>query len=671
MAMRFFRFVLPLPALLAGILAPAAWCAAAGGPAAYVLQSAAVDPAPAGAPPVIFAATFEPAALRRETWDDRLFKLQRGGFNALHLVVPPDAGSAGALGAADVAGILNRTSAAGMKVVIGAPAAAPAAGWGGWVSVVRAAAEKEPGAALWVQVSGGAGGAALTDAARVGGLSLPVVAASARAVESGGDTQRPYRQPDVAVALRRALSEGATAVAWGPPFAGMAPPLAGGAPDAAPDPAGPEAGALPISYYEGRLFGQVVRCLGPALAGARPVAGASAAVPGIRVAQRNAGGRGFLFVETSGELAGRYHLSFTEPGSGRKLTVPAQEGLALRSFGAGARILPLNLPVPGATIRYSTAEVFGVYRVGKRTAILVTDDRGAPNEIALALPTDAQPAVLDSPAPPVWDAKTRTLTLGFVPSFDDLFIPIGDDLLLGIIPTERAQRTWSVRRQEMEVPVITSAYLVSDGRFEAGKWVVDAWTRQGKAAVVMLPGDRPRYLAVNRVGPRVGYSGLMGAFLFFLESGSLAEMKLPIPPVQVLKEARFAAGEDGADFARPDYDAGEWEKVSLAKPRGAGRYRIPFKLPAMEGWTVPWRTTLHLAGTATLFLNGQPLGKVAGGGEKDDFVEVLLPAPCLRPAGEENLLALSVAGEGRLAKVGIAPWAEHAVQRHEMVFTLE
>ncbi|MDH7571751.1 MAG: hypothetical protein QHJ73_19395, partial [Armatimonadota bacterium] len=110
-------------------------------------------------------------------------------------------------------------------------------------------------------------------------------------------------------------------------------------------------------------------------------------------------------------------------------------------------------------------------------------------------------------------------------------------------------------------------------------------------------------------------------------------------------------------------------EVRLDRPGGAGYYRLNFTLPKVPGWQVPWRVSLHLKGEALVYLNGTLIGRAAGSGEQEAFTELYLPDELLKPAGTENLLALSLAGEGAaLMKVGITPWMEHAVCRHEVIF---
>lgn len=631
----------------------------------YSLTRATPVVRPAGAPPNVFAGVFHPQAVERAAWEDRLLKIWRGGFNAVVVAVPWSFGEGAAVNPADLDALFAHASKLGLKLAVSLPTGANADA-NAWVAALRPVVEKHAGAFLWLQSS--AESAAAAEAVRASGWNVAVAPVEQTTVKSAAEEERPYRQAAVAVALREAVGAGSSVLAWDSPFAGVAPPLATEVREGAPARAGSaESGVLPNSFYEGNLFGQVVRALGAPLAAAKPVPGAGADTAGVHVSQRNAGEQGFLLVQTPAEVVSRFRVHFTDPVSQEKVTIPTQPGVALRSFGSGARLLPVNLPVPGAVVRYSTAELFGVYQVKGRTVLLVTDEQGAPNELALGLESTEEPKVLGAPVEPVWDAASRTLRLNFLPMFDDTFITVGDMLTVVVVPYERAQRTWAVARKDALIPLITSAYLVGDVKESEGGFAIDLWGQQGKAAIISLLETKPKYLAVNQRGPRIAWTELVGSLFFFLETPTLVDPERKAPPVQVLKQAHFQTGaQTGADFTRPEFDPAAWEPVKLDKRRGAGSYRVGFKLPEIPGWSVPWQATVQVKGKATLFLNGQAVANVTGAGDQGEYVEVSLPSSLLRAAGEENALGIVV--EGELGKVGITPWMAHAVCRHELIF---
>jgi hypothetical protein len=326
--------------------------------------------------------------------------------------------------------------------------------------------------------------------------------------------------------------------------------------------------------------------------------------------------------------------------------------------------------VPGATIRYSTSEVYGVYQVGKRTVILLADDDGAPNEIALKLESAEKPKIGNTPVEPLWDAKSRTLTLGFVASFAETFTTVGENLVLGFVPTERAQRTWRIRYGESTVPMITSAYLAGGETTVEGKLGLPVFVQQGKTAVSMVLAQQPRYLAVDSMGAKVAFDEPTGVLQFYLQTPVLFTAPLKTPVIQVLTKARLGKDlpADAVANAQPELDDAQWPEVRLDKARDAGWYRIRFAVPEVENWILPWKTTFEVTGKAAVYLNGKPIGAVAGADEKGGFVDLDLPAALVRPGSGENTLAFSVEAGSTVRKVGISPYMEDTLQRQLLIF---
>jgi len=654
-------------ALCLGMVAPGA---AANGSVPHFLMRTVQRPEVAGAPALVLAAALDPRPAEREEWGELLLRVARGGFNAVYVNVPWNVGKKGSLAVADLDAFLAKVAEAGLKAIIGPPIEDPFGLWGEWLAPIQPVLEKPAAPILWLRArddSPQGGAVELAKAAQALKCALPVTEGVATPVTSQRDPLRPYREPEVSVALRTALAEGATALVWDRPFAGTSPPLISidDVPPAVVHHG--RGGALPIAYYEAHLFSQVARCLGDSLTKAQPAEGAAADAAGVAVTQRNVGRQGFLFVRAPAEPVQRFHLSFTDPESGEKMTVPRTQGLSLRSFGAGARVLPLNLPVPGATIRYSTCEVYGIYQVGERTVILVTDDDGGLNEIALKLEGAEKPTVRNAPVEPVWDAASRTLTVSVVPSFAESFMAIGEKLILGVVPTERAQRTWSVRYGDATVPMITSAYLVGQETTLEGKIGLPVFLQQGRSAVSMVLAKEPRYLAVDSRGAKVAFDAPTGVLSFFLQSPVLLAVETKTPIVQVLDRARLGAGlaPAAAENAQPELDDSKWPEVRLDKAKDAGWYRVGFSVPALENWILPWKATLEVTGKAVVYLNGEPIGTAASTDEKGGFVDLDLPSALIR---SENTLAFAVEANSRVRKVGISPHVEDTVQRQLLIF---
>jgi len=147
---------------------------------------------------------------------------------------------------------------------------------------------------------------------------------------------------------------------------------------------------------------------------------------------------------------------------------------------------------------------------------------------------------------------------------------------------------------------------------------------------------------------------------------------VPRDGVQV-RSALVRAGLTGEKSGAPQaaFDDETWRRVALGdwkRERPYGKYdgimwyRVKFRLPAREGWRVPWRFSMTALGDATIFLNGQMLGKYAAAGPQRDFT---LPPDWLAGAGKENVLAIAVhnnGGPGGLTRAEVRADLPHVVK---------
>jgi hypothetical protein len=130
----------------------------------------------------------------------------------------------------------------------------------------------------------------------------------------------------------------------------------------------------------------------------------------------------------------------------------------------------------------------------------------------------------------------------------------------------------------------------------------------------------------------------------------LPEVKLLTPSGEVaLIGWEVCPGLDGeaAGYARSGVDERRWYYIrlgpwreqgrELADVTGVGWYRMTFKLPPGDGWTIPYYLDLDLRGAGKVYFNGRPIAAVAGSGE------YRLPVPS--SLGErDNVLALALYG---------------------------
>jgi hypothetical protein len=130
----------------------------------------------------------------------------------------------------------------------------------------------------------------------------------------------------------------------------------------------------------------------------------------------------------------------------------------------------------------------------------------------------------------------------------------------------------------------------------------------------------------------------------------LPEVKLLTPSGEVaLIGWEVCPGLDGeaAGYARSGVDERRWYYIrlgpwreqgrELADVTGVGWYRMTFKLPSGDGWTIPYYLDLDLRGAGKVYFNGRPIAAVAGSGE------YRLPVPSSL-AERDNVLALALYG---------------------------
>lgn len=130
----------------------------------------------------------------------------------------------------------------------------------------------------------------------------------------------------------------------------------------------------------------------------------------------------------------------------------------------------------------------------------------------------------------------------------------------------------------------------------------------------------------------------------------LPDVKLLTPSGEVaLTGWEVCSGLDGeaAGYAGSGVDERRWRYIKLGPWReqgreladvtGVGWYRMTFKLPSGDGWTIPYYLDLDLRGAGEVYFNGRPIAAVEGSGR------YRLPIPSSL-AARDNVLALALYG---------------------------
>jgi len=152
---------------------------------------------------------------------------------------------------------------------------------------------------------------------------------------------------------------------------------------------------------------------------------------------RTLGDSGFLFLNnyvrgvTMPERAG-FQIELQLPSG--PMRIP-QQSIALPSGTYG--IWPVNLAMPGMTLRYSTAQLFKRVQTGKQTNYFFFTIHGIVPEFYL----DARVKVLGSTAPVVQQRDAHGLRLRVRPDASTL-IRFSNGVHLIVLPEETAQNVW-------------------------------------------------------------------------------------------------------------------------------------------------------------------------------------------------------------------------------------
>jgi len=258
----------------------------------------------------------------------------------------------------------------------------------------------------------------------------PAVIASLPSEHQSSETSR--RSADL---VRVALGNGAGAVIMSDFAPGWDPSLVrepdtgklGGAIDAA--------GAVNPGYGEARLLGGLLESSKGQLARATAAANVvESDDPSVRAVVRYGEKQAFLFLwDEAGECSHQVRLTYTDPETEKVSAIPQAGAIYLPP--AGAKVLPLDMPVGRRSIRYCTSEVLSVRSVGERTMLVVYGDADTPGEIALHLP--GPPLVTGDVARKEWDAETGTLVLDYYNAAADSYILV-DELEIAVLSRQRA-----------------------------------------------------------------------------------------------------------------------------------------------------------------------------------------------------------------------------------------
>ena len=263
-----------------------------------------------------------------------------------------------------------------------------------------------------------------------------------------------------AAALRAALGKGTASVVvsdFAPGMSGRALLGPGGQASGVIDPAG----AAGAGYGELRLVGSFLHQFGRKLAHAAIAEEAvSSDDSAVTAVARLTAREGFIFLwNDDGESRRHVRLSYREPGTEEEILIPKVGAINLAP--AGAKILPLGVPVGRGVLRYATSEVAGIHQIADRTLLVVYGDPGTAGEICLRWP--GEPLVTGEVVRQHWDPSTKALTLDYYHGNEDKYLLV-DELEIAVLSRERAAQVAAVAGEAGTDALVTGARAVRGSR---------------------------------------------------------------------------------------------------------------------------------------------------------------------------------------------------------------
>jgi hypothetical protein len=251
-----------------------------------------------------------------------------------------------------------------------------------------------------------------------------------------------------------------------------------------------EPGGLWEKYAAARGVGTALGLFGSVLTRAEAVPNvAQSTDPNVSVTERVSGKSGVVFVRENANADQHFKLSFQDPASPTKRTIRAPREGELELAAREMKMLPVQIPIAGSVLHYTTAEVLATGLIVDRHYLLVYDQPGRVAEFGLA--TRDEPKVEGDYAYNYWDPEYESVVIGVRVEPDPKVLLVNNHLLVVVIARDQALRTWtpefsshavpgSEEPKPMTVPLVTDAYLLAG----SGSGKKSIW-----AEIDFLPGE--------------------------------------------------------------------------------------------------------------------------------------------------------------------------------------
>src|SRR5208337_5566276 len=131
--------------------------------------------------------------------------------------------------------------------------------------------------------------------------------------------------------------------------------------------------------------------------------GAESTNPNVSATERVSGQSSVVFVRENANAEQRYKMTFVDPNSPtkRRISVPREGELVIGP--REMKMLPVQIPIPGSQLKYSTAEVAAAGSLTEWQYLVVYDEPGRVAEISVA--TRAEPQIEGETEYRYWDQE--------------------------------------------------------------------------------------------------------------------------------------------------------------------------------------------------------------------------------------------------------------------------
>lgn len=363
--------------------------------------------------------------------------------------------------------------------------------------------------------------------------------------------------------------------------------------------------------------------------------------PNVSISQRTSGKSAVVFVRENANADQHCTLTFVDPNSPthRPISVPRQGELVVKA--RDMKMFPVQVPITGGHLRYSTAEILTHGTVLDRDFVILYDDPGSLLEFGLA--TENEPKVEGPAVYSYWDEDYESVVIGARMGEKESIITFNGSLLVILTPRQLALRTFVSEiplalfpgvegDRPVQTPYFTDAYFMAGyGHQKSRSWV----------DLDLLPGKHDMRIMVPPTPEKCRVDGEVAQFRYERPARSLyLTVSTPAVPVQPVTFSDGKAWVEKFDPAQGHWDSGPLKALEDYGPDPYGyiKYRAEFDYAGEK------RLFLNAWGDdgKKVFINGQLVSDLSNAKKLSDCDLTQFAKP------GKNLLELSYESFGAL-----------------------